>query len=136
MMVDGGRSEKLFKDFWERFYIYNQIRKATRVTEKTKTLIDFALASHPERFAACRNLQLGLSDHDLVYAIRKSKTPRPKAREFVYRSMKNFKESEFLADLVRVPWDSAYVFGDVNDLWPIGTIGVLFIVKCWMRKPL
>ena len=118
MMVDGSRSQNsLFKDFCERFCSYNQIRKPTRVTEKTKKLIDVVLASHPERFASCRNLQLGLSDNDLVYAIRKSKTPRPKAREFVYRSVKNFKESEFLADLVRVPWDSAYVFGDVNDLW-------------------
>ena len=98
MMVDEteGRSENSwFKDFCERFCIYNQIREPTRVTEKTKTLIDIVLASYPERFMACGNLQLGLSDHDLVYAIRKSKTPRPKAHGFVYRSMKNFKESEF-----------------------------------------
>ena len=81
-----------------RFCIYNQIRDPTRVAEKTKTLIDVVLASHPERFAVCGNLQLGLSDHDLVYAIRKSNTLRPKAREFVYRSIKDFKESEFLHD--------------------------------------
>ena len=103
----------LFKDFCERFCIGNQIREPTRVTEKTKTFIAVVLASHPERFAVCGNLQLGLSDNDLVYAIQKSKTPRPKAREFVYRSMTNFKESE----LGRVPWDSAYAFDNVNNLW-------------------
>ena len=80
------------------FCIYNQIREPTRITEKTKTLIDVVLGYPSRRFAVCGNLQLGLSDHDLVYAIRKSKTSRPKAREFVYRSMKNFKKSEFLDD--------------------------------------
>ena len=46
-------------------------------------------------------------------------------REFVYRGMKNFKGSEFLDDLGRVPWDSAYAFDDVNNLWDHwGTVGL------------
>ena len=100
----------LFKDFCERFCICNQIREPTRVTEKTKTFIVVILASHPERFAVWGNLELGLSGHDLVYVIQKSNTPRPTAREFVYRTMKNFKGTE----LGRIP---AYAFDDVNDLW-------------------
>ena len=108
---------KALKDLCDRFCLFNQITEPTRVTEKTKSLIDVILASHPERFATCGNLHLGVSDHDLVFAVRKQKIPRPKAREIEYRSMKNLDENELMEELRRVPWDSAYIFEDVDDLW-------------------
>ena len=52
-----------------------------------------------------------------MFAVRKQKIPRPKAREIEYRSMKNLDENELLEELRRVPWDSAYIFEDVDDLW-------------------
>ena len=117
---DEGRKEnKALKDLCDRFCLFNQITEPTRVTEKSKSLIDVILASHPERFAVCGNLHVGVSDHDLVFAVRKQKIPRPKAREIEYRSMKNLNENELhvLEELRMVPWDSAYIFEDVDDLW-------------------
>ena len=52
-----------------------------------------------------------------MFAVRKQKIPRPKAPEIEYRSMKNLDEKELLEELRRVPWDSAYIFEDVDDLW-------------------
>ena len=104
---DERRTEnKALKDLCDRFCLFNQITEPTRVTEKRKSLIDVILASHPERFATCGNLHLGVSDHDLVFAVRKQKIPRPKAREIEYRSMKNLDENEVLN-----------FFEDVDDLW-------------------
>ena len=115
---DEGRTEnKALKDLCDRFCLFNQITEPTRVTEKSKSLIDVILASYPERFATCGNLHLGVSDHDLVFAVRKQKIPRPKAREIDYRSMKYLDENELLEELRTVPWDSAYIFEDVDDLW-------------------
>ena len=96
---------------------FNQITEPTRVTVKSQTLIDVILASHPELFATCGNLHLGVSDHDLVFAIRKQKIRRPKAREIEYSSMKNLDEKELQEEQRRVPWDSAYIFEDVDDLF-------------------
>lgn len=52
------------RDFSDRFCLQNQINEPTRVTEKTMTLIDVILCSHPEQYATCGNLHLGVSDHD------------------------------------------------------------------------
>ena len=120
MLVDcdeGRKGNKELKDLCDRFCLFNQITEATRVTEKSKSLIDVILASHPERFATSGNLHLGVSDHDLVFTVRKQKIPRQKAREIEYRSMKNLNEKELLEELEQVPWDSAYIFEDVDDLW-------------------
>ena len=38
-------------------------------------------------------------------------------RSIEYRSMKNFDEPAFLSSLSDIPWDTAYTFDDVNDIW-------------------
>ena len=74
---EGRRENKALKDLCDRFGLVNQITELTRVTGKIHSLIDVILASHPEHFAASGNLHLGISDHDLVFAVRKQKIPRP-----------------------------------------------------------
>ena len=113
----GKKTDSNLTDFCDKFCLDNQIKEPTRVTENTKMLIDVMLASHPERYATCDTLDLGVSDYVLIYAMRKSKLPRPKPRKIEYRSMKRFSEKDFLADLNNVPWDSAYIFDNVDDQW-------------------
>lgn len=93
---EGRKGNAAFQEFCDKFCLQNQISEPTRVTDKTKTLIDVILATHPERFATCGNLHLGVSDHDLVFAVRKNKLAKPKAREIKYRSMRQFNDDAFL----------------------------------------
>ena len=53
-------------------------------------LIDVLLTSHAECYATSGSLHLGLSDHDLIFTVRKIKNSRPKPRLIEFRSMKNF----------------------------------------------
>ena len=113
----GKAADPALLDFCDRFCLDNQITEPTRVTDNTKSHIDVILVSQSERYANCGNLHLGVSDHDFIYTVRKNKLPRSKPREIVYRSMKKFNEDEFLSDLNSVPWETSYVFDDVDDLW-------------------
>ena len=87
-----------------RFCLSNRIDNPTRVTKTSKSLIDVLLTSHAECYATSGSLHLGLSDHDLIFTVRKNKNSRPKPRLIEFRSMKNFNLPDFLADLKRVPW--------------------------------
>jgi len=62
-------------------------------------------------------VHLGISDHDLIYTVRKQKLPKSKARITEFRSFKNFDEEAFLSDLRAVPWDIAYVFDEIDEIW-------------------
>ena len=95
-------------DFCHRFCFVNKITELTRVTDRTKSLLEVILVSHAERYITSGNLQLGLSDHDLVFVVRKNKLPRPKPRFIEYHNMKNFDNSEFLTELRNAPWGTAY----------------------------
>lgn len=77
-------------------------------------MLDFV--SHPERFVPSGTLRLGISDHDLIYIVRKQRLPKPTVRSTEYRSMKNFDEQAFPSSLCDIPWDAAYIFDDVYDI--------------------
>ena len=104
-------------NFCDQFCLTNTISVPTRVTASTKTLLDVILVSHPERFVSSGTLRLGISDHDLIYVVRKQGLPKPNVRSIEYRSMKNFDEPAFLSSLSNILWDTAYTFDGVNDIW-------------------
>ena len=112
--VVNGLPNKNLLDLCHRFCFVNKITEPIRVTDITKSLLGVILV---ERHITSGNLQLGLSDHDLVFVVRKNKFPRPKPGLIEYRSIKNFDNEEFLTELENAPWGSAYCFSDVDDIW-------------------
>ena len=86
------------------------------LTDKTKTLIDVILASHQDRYATSGTLDLGISDHDLIFTIRKNKLPRLTPRLIEYRSLKNLDETAFITDLKNVPWHSALIYDNADNV--------------------
>ncbi|KAL9962094.1 hypothetical protein ACROYT_G031165 [Oculina patagonica] len=104
-------------DFCGQFCLPNTIVEPTGMTRTSKTLIDVILVNQPERWATSGTLQLGTSDHDLVYIARKQGLPKPKANVIESRSMKHFNVDAFLADLATTPWDTTFVYDDIDDIW-------------------
>ena len=72
-------------DFGLRFCFVTKITEPSRVTDRTKRLLDVILGSHAERYINSGNLQLGLSDPDLVFVVKKNILPRPKPRLIEFR---------------------------------------------------
>ena len=93
--VENRLPNKNLLDFCHRFCFVCKITELTWVTDRTKSLLDVILVSHAERYITSGNLQLGLSDDDLVFVVRKNKFPRPKPCLIEYRNMKNFDNAEF-----------------------------------------
>ena len=69
-----------------------------------------SLVKWPERSAT--------SDHDLnIYKVRKQRLPKSKVKVIKSRSKKHFNQNEFLADVATTPWDTAFIFGGIDDVW-------------------
>ena len=62
-------------------------------------------------------IETGLSDHYLVYTVLNIKPMRPKSELIVKRSLKNFNQKAFLEDLSKVPFSTAYIFDDPDDVY-------------------
>ena len=103
-------------------YQFNQlIDKATRVTMTTSSLINHMVTNTPEKIASSGVIHTGISDHSLIFAIRKIHVVvKQPANTIEIRSMKKFNEQNFLGDLSNQCWEHVYFYADnPYDMWEI-----------------
>ena len=88
------------------FFGFQQlIDKATRVTLTSKTLIDHIATTNKSNIVDSDVKEISLSDHFLVYCIRKFRGASKKQHKIIStRQMKSFSEEDFLKDLSNVDW--------------------------------
>ena len=84
------------------------IREPTRITESTSTSVHLILTNTPEHILSSGAIRTGISDHNLVYAIRNLKLPKSKPVLKKVRDFKHFSKTQFRNDLLLVPWDSIF----------------------------
>ena len=64
-------STRKLNEILELYQMHQLINNPTRVTEFTKSLMDVCITSNPENIIYSGVLHLGISDHSLIYAIRR-----------------------------------------------------------------
>jgi len=88
----------------------------TRITPTSESLLDLCIVDDPNSVVNSGTLDFGISDHLLCFAIFKWKSvPLQKLSTVYRRSMKNFNQSDFNADLEIAPWSILEMFDDPSD---------------------
>ncbi|CAB3983518.1 RNA-directed DNA polymerase from mobile element jockey [Paramuricea clavata] len=91
----------------------------------SNTCLDHIYSSHPDRMHNVVTLNVGLSDHLPVFALRRFKktgeqgaagTKIHEHTSLKYRNLKSLNNELFAKDLSEAPWDSAFVFEDTDDI--------------------
>ena len=95
------------------------INEPTRVTSTSATLIDLILTNTPENILQSGVIHLGISDHSLVYALRKFSLLKSLPEYKDVRNFKNFNENQFIVDVMLMPWELVYQYNDPNLCWQV-----------------
>ena len=91
---------KHISSLYELFSFKQLIEEPTRVTLDTATVIDHVATTCPRNIIKSGMLEVSLSDHYMVYCIRKFNGAVEKGHKKIKtRKMKNFNEEAFLADV-------------------------------------
>ncbi|EDO49849.1 predicted protein [Nematostella vectensis] len=111
---------KIFKRIYQTYQLSQLITKPTRITKSSKSLLDHYVTNSPEKIVKTGVIQTGLSDHGMIFGIRKInyKTPlnsKPKIIEI--RNMKRFNEQRFIEDLGKQPWHMIALMPDTESMW-------------------
>ena len=84
-----------YLDFCFFFSLEQLIFILTRVTSKTATFTDHILTNCSQKVSQCGVIELGISDHDLVYCTRKTPLLKPnKHNNISVRSMENYSKEK------------------------------------------
>ena len=117
---DANIPTKKIKSLYELYQLTQMIDEATRVTMTTSSLIDHIVTNTPEKISDSGVIHTGISDHSLVFAIRKISVIDKQENILEIRNMKNFNEEKFIEDLLKQPWEHIYFCAeDPNAMWEI-----------------
>lgn len=101
-------------------YLYSQlIYQPRRITEHTSSIIDLFLTNNPLYFQVSGVSDIGMSDHCLVYAIRKITTPKANPKTIISRCYNSFFPDNFRSDLLMVPWHLIKLEDNPDIAWDI-----------------
>ena len=100
------------------FGLTNLVKQPTCFKGDTPTLVDVFLTNRPKCFSGVLNIDIGASDfHNYVCAASRAFAPRQIRRQITYRSMKNFREGGFRADIDNVTFHVSSVFDDIENIY-------------------
>ena len=95
------------------------INEPTRVTRTSATLIDLIFTNKKENIVKSGVIHLGISDHSLIFAVRKFFTPKSRQNARYVRNFKNFNATVFLNDLSQIPWENVAQYENPNSCWQL-----------------
>ena len=135
--------------YFERVNMLNQyIDSPTRVTQQTSTCLDHIFCNRDEIIASSGSVEVGISDHALVFAQRKLIHTRAKARFIRARLFRKYDPADFRHKLSQLNWTDVLEDRDPNSAWelfkkefvkicdlvaPYGTIKVRGKLPAWIN---
>ena len=112
-------STRSFLRTTRRFCLNQLIKKPTRVTERTKSLIDLLFTTRPELYCS-GVLPISFTDHFAIYGVRKlHRIKMPSPRFIQARNFKHFDAQVFKSDISHIPWDIIELEDDPEMAWNI-----------------
>ena len=87
------------------------------MTHNSSSLIDLFITNDKSKIITSGTFPLSISDHNLIYGIRKLGIPQGKPRIITVRNFKRFNEDTFTVDLKTTNWPSIDRFADINETW-------------------
>ena len=99
--------------------LQNVIKDYTRITDKSKTLIDLAITSvNNAKITNSGSYDSAISDHNLIYVTVNYFVDRPPSKIKTVKDYKNLDHVKLKSDLDTAPWQVISIFDDVDDsLW-------------------
>ncbi|OXA46526.1 LINE-1 reverse transcriptase [Folsomia candida] len=98
------------------------IQSATRITDKTKTLIDLIITNSPDKQCESNVITTGIADHELIYTIRsKSSKEQTCPKVIKVRSIKNLNPEAINKFIEQGPWWSFSLNSNVDNCFNIFT---------------
>ena len=101
------------------YQLQQLISEPTCVTNMFATLIDLIFTNESHNISKSGVIHIGLSDHNLIYAVRKF-IPNKRGRiKKEVRNLKHFVKEDFIYDLLNIPWEMVETINDPNLAWRV-----------------
>jgi hypothetical protein len=106
---------KILLDTCSELHLTQLIKDPTRITSQTSSLLDVIMISSSSKVKSSGVVDIGISDHSMIYCILKLRADKPRLEYKDVRSFKNYNSESFKAELSELPFHETYRINDVNE---------------------
>ena len=101
------------------FFILKQLISCPiHIRRSSSTIIDHILASYPDRVSQKGIIDIGISDHQLIFCTRKTlKTKTASHKQISFRSLKNYSTVTYEEALKKVKFSYYENFVNINEVY-------------------
>ena len=104
-----------YKELCQTFSLKEIIQEPTRVTSSTSSLLDHILTNSGWKVSQKGVIDVGLSDHQLIYCTRKIVRAKTNVHNQIrVRSLKNYTQEILLEELRKINFPDYSIFSNVN----------------------
>ena len=104
-----------YKELCQTFSLKEIIQEPTRVTSSTSSLLDHILTNSGWKISQKGVIDVGLSDHQLIYCTRKiSRTKTNRHNQIRVRSIKNYTQEILIEELKKINFPDYNIFSNIN----------------------
>ena len=104
----------IFKDFAKSSNLAQLIETPTRITECSSSIIDL-IFSNSSSIIQSGSIFFGLSNHNLIFGVKKFIRPKVNPKSISFRCFKIFDKNKFLADLINSDWTQFFYSQNVDE---------------------
>ena len=109
---------KRYKEFCSLHGIEQLLNLPTRITKNSSSLLDHDLTNSADRISQFGIINVGLSDHQLIYCTRKITRTRLNAHKYIkMRSLKYYSEDLYVKKLKEIDFPDYSNFKDINEAY-------------------
>ena len=109
---------KSYYEFCTFFSLHQLIKAPTCITFNSVTIIDHILASYPEIVIQQGIIDVGLSDHQLIFCTRKSfRIKRRTHKHIKFHSFKHYSAYLFMETLTNTNFHNYQSFNDATEVY-------------------
>ena len=109
---------KKLKELLTQTGLVNLIKKNTRFSSDKNSAIDH-IYTNSNMILDSGVLDVNVSDHEMVFAVRKKAKTIPETCKFEGRSYRNYNKEQFITNLNGQDWNNYGNLVDPNDIWQL-----------------
>ncbi len=106
---------KHLERFIKQTKITQLVSEPTRVTDRSQTLIDHMMTNRSELYNTCGVIEVGVSDHALVIAVRKKSKLKSPVTYVRTRSYRQYNKMAYYRDVRTIDWSPVLACDNVSD---------------------
>ena len=106
---------KQYKDFLCTYGLKQLVKSPTRITCTSSSIIDHVITNSNEKVSECGVIDIGISDHEMIFCTRKLVRNRPGINKYIKsRSLKNYSPALFEEALKDLDFPNYQNYDDVD----------------------